>query len=69
MLIKDMKNAPESRGTPIIAIDDDKSKRGTRINGVKIVGGRESIPKMAARYEIDQILLAIACLLYTSRCV
>ena len=60
MLIKDMKNAPESRGTPIIAIDDDKSKRGTRINGVKIVGGRESIPKMAARYEIDQILLAIA---------
>lgn len=60
MLIKDMKNAPESRGTPVVVIDDDRSKRGTRINGVKVVGGRESIPKVAARYEIDQILLAIA---------
>ena len=39
---------------------DVYKRQGTRINGVKIVGGRESIPKMAARYEIDQILLAIA---------
>ncbi|WP_330566996.1 nucleoside-diphosphate sugar epimerase/dehydratase [Caproiciproducens galactitolivorans] len=60
MVIKDMKNAPESKGIPVIAIDDDRRKRGTRIHGVKVVGGRESIPKMAARYNIDQILLAIA---------
>ncbi|XOQ48756.1 MAG: UDP-N-acetyl-alpha-D-glucosamine C6 dehydratase [Eubacteriales bacterium] len=60
MVIKDMKTAPESKGIPVIAIDDDRRKRGTRIHGVKVVGGRESIPKMAARYNIDQILLAIA---------
>lgn len=60
MLIKDMKSAPESRGTPIVAIDDDPKKRGARINGVKIVGGRHAIPRMAARYNIDEILLAMS---------
>ena len=60
MIIKDMKSAPESQGIPVIAIDDDRSKRGTRIHGVKVVGGRESIPRMAVRYDIDQILLAIS---------
>ena len=58
MVIKDMKTAPES--IPVVAIDDDKSKRGTRIHGVKVAGGRESIPRMAGRYNIDQIVLAIA---------
>ena len=43
-----------------MAIDDDKSKRGTRIHGVKVAGGRESIPRMAGRYNVDQIVLAIA---------
>jgi FlaA1/EpsC-like NDP-sugar epimerase len=60
MVIKDMKSAPESKGIPVVAIDDNKSKRGTRIHGVKVVGGRESIPKMASRYNVDQIVLAVA---------
>ena len=38
MVIKDMKTAPESKGIPVVAIDDDKSKRGTRIHGVKVAG-------------------------------
>lgn len=60
MLIKDMKNAPESKGVPVVAIDDDPKKRGTRINGVKIIGGRNQIPRIAARYNIDEILLAMS---------
>ena len=60
MVIKDLKSAPQSKGTPVVAIDDDKTKRGTRIHGVKVAGGRESIVKMADRYGIDQIILAIA---------
>jgi FlaA1/EpsC-like NDP-sugar epimerase len=60
MVIKEMKTAPESKGIPVVAIDDNKSKRGTRIHGVKVVGGRDSIPKMAVRYNVDQIVLAIA---------
>lgn len=60
MVIKDMKSSPKSKGIPVIAIDDDKKKRGTRIHGVKVAGGRESIPKMVAKYNVDQIILAIA---------
>ena len=60
MVIKDMKTAPESKGIPVVAIDEDKSKRGTRIHGVKVAGGRESIPRMSGRYNVDQIVLAIA---------
>lgn len=60
MVIKDMKNAPQSQGIPVVAIDDDRKKRGTRIHGVKIAGGRESIPKMVDRYRVDEIILAIA---------
>jgi FlaA1/EpsC-like NDP-sugar epimerase len=60
MVIKDMKSSPKSKGIPVIAIDDDRKKRGTRIHGVKVAGGRESIPKIVAKYSIDQIILAIA---------
>lgn len=62
MLIKDMKNAPESKGVPVVAVDDDPQKRGTRINGVKIVGGRNMISRIAARYNIDEILLAMSAI-------
>lgn len=60
MVIKDMKSAPQSKGIPVVAIDDDRKKRGTRIHGVKVAGGRESIPRMVSRYNVDQIVLAIA---------
>ena len=60
MIIKDLKSSPQSQGTPVVAVDDDKKKRGTRINGVKVAGGRESIRKLVDRYRVDQIILAIA---------
>lgn len=60
MVIKDMKNAPQSKGIPVVAIDDDKKKRGTRIHGVKVAGGRESIPRLVSHYHVDEIILAIA---------
>ena len=59
MIIKEMKSAPETSGIPIVAIDDNRAKRGSRIHGVKVVGGRESITRAAVRYNVDQILLAI----------
>ncbi len=59
MVIKEMKSAPESKGIPVVAIDDDKAKRGIRIHGVRVAGGRESIPRIATRYNVDQIVLAM----------
>lgn len=59
MVIKAMKASPANQGIPVVAVDDNRAKRGTRIHGVKVVGGRDSIPKMASRYNVDQIVMAI----------
>ena len=59
MVIKAMKASPASKGIPVVAVDDNLAKRGTRIHGVKVVGGRDSIPKIASRYNVDQIVLAL----------
>lgn len=40
-------------------IDDNKQKHGTRIRGVKIVGGRRMIQEVAEKYKIEQIIIAI----------
>ena len=40
-------------------IDDDKSKHGTYIHGIKVVGGRERILEMAERYGINEIIVAM----------
>jgi FlaA1/EpsC-like NDP-sugar epimerase len=60
MIIKDLKSSSQYQGIPVVAVDDDKKKRGTRINGVKVAGGRENIQKLVDRYRVDQIILAIA---------
>lgn len=59
MVIKAMKASPASKGIPVVAVDDNRAKRGTRIHGVKVVGGRDSIPKIASRYNVDQIVMAL----------
>ena len=59
LVIRQMKDAPQTLGVPVAAIDDDRKKRGTRIHGVKVVGGSESIPQAAARFRADEILLAV----------
>ncbi len=43
----------------ICIIDDDKQKHGTRIRGIKIVGGRRAIQEAAEKYKIEQIIIAI----------
>ncbi|MDR2491860.1 MAG: polysaccharide biosynthesis protein [Coriobacteriales bacterium] len=47
------------QGLPIIAVDDDKNKIKKRIRGVKVAGPTEDIPKLAARHQIVQIVVAM----------
>ncbi len=44
---------------PVIVVDDDKEKNNTNINGVRVVYGTKSIPKLARVYNIDEIIIAI----------
>ncbi len=46
-------------GQPIIAIDDNPSKKGNKINGIKVVGNCSEIPELKEKYKIDQIILCI----------
>lgn len=46
-------------GYPILAVDDNLEKHGKRINGVKVCGKCDDIPDLAAKYNIDIIILCI----------
>ncbi len=43
-------------------IDDNRSKVGKYMNGVRIVGTRDDIPSAVKKYEIDEIIFAIPSL-------
>jgi len=59
MLIKEMKNHTEMNSVPVVAVDDDKRKRGTRINGIPVMSGRNKIKELVKKYNISDIIVAI----------
>ena len=40
-------------------VDDDLAKIGTRIHGVKVLGGHGKIADLCARYDVNEIIIAI----------
>ena len=58
-MISELNRHPEENKRIVVAIDDDRTKIGRDINGVKIVGDRNAIPEVAGKYEIDEIIVAI----------
>ena len=59
MIINEMMARRELKYNPIVLIDDDKTKLGKRISGVKIEGNRYDIPYIVGEQEIDLIVIAI----------
>jgi len=58
-IVRDMLDSRKSSHFPIGFIDDDESKQGMLIHGVKVLGKREDIPKILAGNDIDEILIAL----------
>ena len=50
---------PLMPGIPIVATDDDPTKRGSRIHGVKVAGSTNDIVDLVDKHNIDQIVVAI----------
>ena len=50
---------PNMPGVPVVATDDDASKRGLRIHGVKVEGSSDDILSLVEKYDIQQIVVAI----------
>lgn len=59
MIIRELKGSDEADAKPVCVIDDNSNKWGRVIEGIPIVGGRESILAAIQKYHVDQILFAI----------
>ena len=59
VIIKELKNSSKSIARPICVIDDNSNKWGRLMEGIPIVGGRESIMESVEKYKVDQIMFAI----------
>ena len=59
LVLRDLTNSGKSQNRVVCVIDDDVSKHGTFLMGVKVAGGRDMIPAMAEKYRITDIILAI----------
>ena len=58
-IIRDINRSRELSDKVCCVIDDDSNKWGRYIEGVRIVGGRETILENVTKYSIDKIYLAI----------
>ena len=58
-LIREMNTSRYIQKSVMCVIDDDVTKVGNYIHGVKVVGGRDKIIEAAAEYDIDEILIAM----------
>ena len=59
MIIKELSVSDNANAKAICVIDDNSNKWGREIEGVPIVGGRDSILFAVKKYNVDQILFAI----------
>lgn len=59
MIARDMLRHPEYDYSPVGFVDDDPAKKKLIMQGVPVLGGREDIPKIVKRHEIDEIFITI----------
>lgn len=57
--LQEFQNGQFSRNHVVCIIDDDLSRQGQYLRGVKVVGGREKIIAAAKEYQVDEILFCI----------
>ena len=59
LIVRDMRHNPFYGYEPIGFFDDDPAKRGRRIHGVKVLGGRDEIGRIMADKRPDAVVIAI----------
>lgn len=59
-IIKEMRiHYRDMMALPVVAIDEGRNKVGNRISGIKIAGTRKDITRIARRYKVDEIFIAL----------
>lgn len=59
MILREILNSKYSRFNPVAIVDDDKTKVGRSILGVKILGTTDDVEKIAKEKDIDSIIIAM----------
>ena len=59
MIIHELKTSRHLNRRVVCIIDDNPSKKGKYLHGIRIVGGREKIIPCAEKYRVQEIILAI----------
>jgi FlaA1/EpsC-like NDP-sugar epimerase len=59
MMLKDLLHSPSLGLVPVGVIDDDRRKVGRRLHGIPVLGTLSAIPRLADRYQVHAVLLAI----------
>jgi FlaA1/EpsC-like NDP-sugar epimerase len=59
MIVRDMLHNPANEYQPVGFVDDDPGKRGERIHGVPVVGGRADLARIIEQTRVDDVLIAM----------
>ncbi len=59
MLVREIINSSHINKRVVAIVDDAKSKQGSYLHGVRIYGGREKIPDLVKKLDVQEIMLAI----------
>jgi FlaA1/EpsC-like NDP-sugar epimerase len=59
IVLADIMKNPSLGLKPVGIVDDDRSKVGLQLHGVPVLGSRGTIPTLAARLNVDEVLLTI----------
>lgn len=59
ILIKEIVNSTYVHKKVVCIVDDDRAKINSYIHGIKIMGNRYDIPRLAEKYDIQEIIVAM----------
>lgn len=62
LVLQELRRMRDQGYEPVCFIDDDVTKWGRSINGIRVVGGRDDIGNSVKKYGIDEIIFAIPSL-------
>ncbi|HSH41775.1 MAG TPA: nucleoside-diphosphate sugar epimerase/dehydratase [Arenicellales bacterium] len=58
-VVRDMNRNPERTHEAIAFVDDDPSKIGKDVQGIRVAGGCDDLPRLCERWNVDLILIAV----------
>ncbi len=58
-ILNEIRNSSDLQLNPIGFVDDNPAKKNFKIRGIEVLGTSKDIPKLAALYNIDEVIVAI----------